>query len=85
MFSLCSLTHRPQVAEPGSVLFNFQRCGMIVVDGTTEDAVFEAAMEAGAEDVEPVPPEEDGAPSTSYKVCVCVCVCACVCVCGGWG
>ncbi|PNW86836.1 hypothetical protein CHLRE_02g097550v5 [Chlamydomonas reinhardtii] len=59
-----------KVAEPGSVLFNFQRCGMIVVDGTTEDAVFEAAMEAGAEDVEPVPPEEDGAPSTSYKLFV---------------
>ncbi|KAG2500500.1 hypothetical protein HYH03_001278 [Edaphochlamys debaryana] len=59
-----------KVAEPGSVLFNFQRCGLIVVDGTTEDAVFEAAMEAGAEDVAPVPPEEDGAPSTSYKVFV---------------
>ncbi|GLC47402.1 hypothetical protein PLESTB_001960000 [Pleodorina starrii] len=59
-----------KVAEPGSVLFNFNRCGMIVVDRTTEDAVFEAAMEAGAEDVEPVSPEEDGQPSTSYKVFV---------------
>jgi hypothetical protein len=50
------------------VLFNFNRCGMIVVDNTNEDAVFEAAMEAGADDVEPVAPEEDGQPSTSYKV-----------------
>ncbi|GLI68298.1 hypothetical protein VaNZ11_012659 [Volvox africanus] len=59
-----------KVAEPGSVMFNFTRCGMIVVDNTTEDAVFEAAMEAGADDVEPVPTEEDGQPSTSYKVFV---------------
>ncbi|GIM09916.1 hypothetical protein Vretimale_13713, partial [Volvox reticuliferus] len=59
-----------KVAEPGSVMFNFTRCGMIVVDNTTEDAVFEAAMEAGADDVEPVAAEEDGQPSTSYKVFV---------------
>ncbi|KXZ44773.1 hypothetical protein GPECTOR_62g888 [Gonium pectorale] len=59
-----------KVAEPGSVMFNFSRCGCIVVDGTNEDAVFEAAMEAGADDVEPVPAEEEGAASTSYKVFV---------------
>lgn len=50
------------------MLFNFSRCGMIVLDGADEDKAFEAAMEAGGEDVVPVPPEEDGAPSTSYKV-----------------
>lgn len=57
-----------QVAEPGSVLFNFQRVGAILVDKTTEDAVFEAAMEAGADDVAPMPEDEDGNPSSSYRV-----------------
>eukprot|EP00199_Chlamydomonas_sp_CCMP681_P005403 CAMPEP_0119104784 /NCGR_PEP_ID=MMETSP1180-20130426/2909_1 /TAXON_ID=3052 ORGANISM="Chlamydomonas cf sp, Strain CCMP681" /NCGR_SAMPLE_ID=MMETSP1180 /ASSEMBLY_ACC=CAM_ASM_000741 /LENGTH=260 /DNA_ID=CAMNT_0007089625 /DNA_START=155 /DNA_END=938 /DNA_ORIENTATION=+ len=55
-------------AEPGSVMFTFQRAGQILVTNTTEDAVFEAAMEAGADDVVGVHPEEEGQPSTSYKV-----------------
>lgn len=60
-----------KVAEPGSVLFNFARCGLIVVDNTSEDAVFEAAMDAGAEDIQPVvAADEDGQPSSSYKVYV---------------
>ncbi|KAJ9511811.1 hypothetical protein QJQ45_022668, partial [Haematococcus lacustris] len=57
-----------KVAEPGSVQFNFTRSGMVLVEDTAEDAVFEAAMEAGADDVVAVPPEEEGAPSTSFKV-----------------
>lgn len=41
------------MADPGSVMYNFTRKGVIVVsgEGTTEDAVVEAALEAGAEDV----------------------------------
>ncbi|GAX77862.1 hypothetical protein CEUSTIGMA_g5304.t1 [Chlamydomonas eustigma] len=57
-----------KVAEPGSVMFNFARCGAILVEDTKEDIIFEAAMEAGAEDVCPLPEDEDGNPSTSYKV-----------------
>ncbi|KAJ9511659.1 hypothetical protein QJQ45_017972 [Haematococcus lacustris] len=57
-----------KVAEPGSVQFNFTRSGMVLVEDTAEDAVFEAAMEAGADDVVAVTPEEEGAPSTSFKV-----------------
>ena len=57
-----------QPAESGSVMFGFLRCGCVIVDNTTEDAVFETAMEAGAVDIVPVETDEDGAPSTSYKV-----------------
>ena len=49
-------------------MFNFARAGAILVDDTGEDAVFEAAMEAGAEDVAPLPEDEEGRPSTSYHV-----------------
>ena len=49
-------------------MFNFARCGSIVVEETGEEAVFEAAMEAGAADVAPLPDNEDGKPSTSYRV-----------------
>mmetsp|Transcript_18102 Transcript_18102/g.27151 ORF Transcript_18102/g.27151 Transcript_18102/m.27151 type:complete len:310 (-) Transcript_18102:158-1087(-) len=40
-------------AEPGSVSFNFARRGVIRLpsEGTTEDEVFEPALDAGAEDV----------------------------------
>ncbi|MEW5320394.1 MAG: hypothetical protein WDW38_011469 [Sanguina aurantia] len=55
-------------AEPGSVLFNFSRVGKVLVEGSSEDAVFEAAMEAGAEDVAGVPAEEDGEESTDVRV-----------------
>jgi len=43
------------LADPGSVSYNFTRKGVIVVGGetTTEDDVMLAALEAGAEDVEP--------------------------------
>ncbi|EFN55164.1 hypothetical protein CHLNCDRAFT_52504 [Chlorella variabilis] len=50
-----------KVADPGSVLFNFQRQGLVMVDGSEgEDAVFEAAMEAGAADIQQHT-DEDGA------------------------
>lgn len=41
------------LADPGSVAYNFERKGVIVVNGgnTTEDEVMLAALEAGAEDV----------------------------------
>ncbi|GAA3771957.1 YebC/PmpR family DNA-binding transcriptional regulator [Microbacterium kribbense] len=45
------------LADPGSVSYNFSRKGVIVVsgEGTTEDDVLMAALEAGAEEVEPHP------------------------------
>lgn len=43
------------LADPGSVAYNFERKGVIVINGenTTEDDVLLAALEAGAEEVEP--------------------------------
>ncbi len=43
------------LADPGSVAYNFHRKGVIVVsgEGTNEDDVMLAALEAGAEEVEP--------------------------------
>ena len=43
------------LADHGSVAYNFHRKGVIVVsgEGTTEDDVMMAALEAGAEEVEP--------------------------------
>ena len=42
-----------QMAESGSVLFNFERRGELTLRGVSEDAAFDAAMEVGAADVEP--------------------------------
>jgi hypothetical protein len=73
-------------ADSGSVLFNFMRQGQVLVSNADEDAVFEAAIEAGADDVQPVL-DEEGNVTNDFKVCmrlgayVCVCVCRCVCVC----
>jgi len=42
------------LADPGSVAYNFSRKGVIAVtktDGVTEDAILEAVLEAGAEEV----------------------------------
>ena len=43
------------LADPGSVAYNFSRKGVIVVsgEGTNEDDVMMAVLEAGAEEVEP--------------------------------
>ncbi|MFS0733061.1 YebC/PmpR family DNA-binding transcriptional regulator [Microbacterium sp. 1P10UB] len=45
------------MADPGSVSYNFNRKGVIIVGGeeTSEDDVMLAVLEAGAEDVEPHP------------------------------
>src|SRR5690606_16799847 len=46
--------HDGSLGTDGSVAWQFDRKGQIVIDATryTEDAVFEAAIEAGAQDVE---------------------------------
>ncbi|MFT4231395.1 MAG: YebC/PmpR family DNA-binding transcriptional regulator [Leucobacter sp.] len=45
------------LADPGSVAYNFARKGVITVpaDGTTEDDVLMAVLDAGAEEVVPTP------------------------------
>ncbi|MBT1018465.1 YebC/PmpR family DNA-binding transcriptional regulator [Canibacter sp. lx-72] len=45
------------MADPGSVAYNFARKGVITVpqEGTTEDDVLNAVLEVGAEDVSPTP------------------------------
>ena len=45
------------LADPGSVSYNFARKGVIVVsgEGATEDDVMMAALDAGAEEIEPHP------------------------------
>jgi transcriptional/translational regulatory protein YebC/TACO1 len=47
------MKHGGSLGTDGSVAWQFDRKGQIFVDATryTEDAVFEAALEAGAEDV----------------------------------
>lgn len=45
------------MADPGSVAYNFERRGVITVpaEGTTEDDVLVAVLDAGAEEVAPTP------------------------------
>lgn len=40
------------MAEAGAVAWNFERKGMITIKGAQEDKVMEAALEAGADDIE---------------------------------
>lgn len=54
-------------ADSGSVLFNFMRQGQVLVMGADEDALFEAAIDAGADDVQPVF-DEDGNTTNDFKV-----------------
>jgi transcriptional/translational regulatory protein YebC/TACO1 len=49
-----------KMADPGSVLFNFERRGFVVLTGGDEDTVFAAATDAGADDVTPRPGGEPG-------------------------
>ena len=51
-----------KMAEMGSVLFNFERKGIIVLDcaGDREEEVFEVATEAGADDITPRDDEQEG-------------------------
>jgi transcriptional/translational regulatory protein YebC/TACO1 len=55
-----------QMAESGSVLFNFERRGEIALEGVDEERAFEAAMDAAAEDVEPI--SDDSGELAGYKV-----------------
>jgi transcriptional/translational regulatory protein YebC/TACO1 len=56
-----------KMADSGSVLFNFSRTGLVMVSPEEdEDATFEAAIDAGASDVEPAM-DEDGS-CEGYKV-----------------
>lgn len=51
-----------KMAEPGSVLFNFERKGIIVLDckADKEEEVFEVAAESGGDDIVPRDDGEDG-------------------------
>jgi len=52
--------HKLKMAEPGSVSFNFDRVGCVTVESDkTEDEMTEAALEAGAEDLEQIDIEGD--------------------------
>lgn len=56
-----------KMADVGSVLFNFSRTGLIMVDpNENEDSAFEAALDAGATDMQPSN-DDDGA-LEGYKV-----------------
>ena len=55
-----------KMADSGSVLFNFSRTGLVMVDAEEdEDVVFDAAIDAGATDVQR---EEDGGENEGYRV-----------------
>lgn len=54
-------------ADSGSVMFNFMRQGQVLVEGGDEDTVFEAAIEAGADDVIPVF-DDEGQPTSDFKL-----------------
>ncbi|KAK9790317.1 hypothetical protein WJX73_002980 [Symbiochloris irregularis] len=60
-----------KMADPGSVAFGFKRCGVVAIaGGADEEEVFDAAMEAGADDIQTVDPDEqeEGEASISFKV-----------------
>ncbi|DBB18032.1 TPA: hypothetical protein ACH3X3_003023 [Trebouxia sp. C0006] len=49
-----------KMADPGSVMFNFQRQGQVFVSSeASEDQVFEVATDAGADDIVPANDEDD--------------------------
>lgn len=69
-----------KLAEPGSVSFNFDRVGCVIVEtDKNEDTVTEAALEAGAEDLEKVDTKNDEEAKEGVFVCFCACMRACVC------
>jgi hypothetical protein len=49
------------------------RQGQVLVVGADEDELFEAAIEAGADDVQPVF-DEEGQPTSDFKVRLCGCL-----------
>jgi len=48
-------------------MFNFMRQGQVLVIGADEDELFEAAIDAGADDVQPIF-DEDGVSTNDFKV-----------------
>eukprot|EP00890_Picochlorum_soloecismus_P001110 jgi/Picsp_1/19/NSC_00019-R1_-related protein len=59
--------HGGKMADSGSVLFNFSRTGLVMVSPEEdEDVTFEAAIDAGASDVEPA--LDDDGTCDGYKV-----------------
>lgn len=55
------------MADVGSVLFNFTRTGLVMVDPSEdEDATLEAALDAGASDMQPA--NDDEGVLEGYKV-----------------
>lgn len=54
-------------ADSGSVMFNFMRQGQVLVIGADEDELFEAAIDAGADDVQPIF-DEDGVSTNDFKL-----------------
>lgn len=60
---------RLQLAEMGSVKFNFNRVGVIRIKaGVAEEKVFDAATEAGAEDIIPVEASEEDETEGGFDV-----------------
>jgi len=56
-----------KMADVGSVLFNFTRTGLVMVDASEdEDAALEAALEAGASDM--LPSKDDDGVLEGFKV-----------------
>jgi transcriptional/translational regulatory protein YebC/TACO1 len=53
-----------KMAESGSVLFNFERKGLVYLKSGDEEAIFEAAIEAGADDIK----KNDEFSKTGYVV-----------------
>eukprot|EP00882_Tetradesmus_deserticola_P013844 GHRQ01014703.1.p1 GENE.GHRQ01014703.1~~GHRQ01014703.1.p1 ORF type:complete len:120 (+),score=48.37 GHRQ01014703.1:1002-1361(+) len=48
-------------------MFNFMRQGQVLVHGADEDTVFEAAIDAGADDVQPAF-DDEGNPTNDFKL-----------------
>ncbi|MDR2082349.1 MAG: YebC/PmpR family DNA-binding transcriptional regulator [Candidatus Ancillula trichonymphae] len=62
-----------QLADPGSVSYNFARKGVVIVpaDGTTEEAVFKAVLDAGVEEVnEIVGSDAEGDSQLQFEIMV---------------
>eukprot|EP00271_Cylindrocystis_brebissonii_P006971 TRINITY_DN19993_c0_g1_i1.p1 TRINITY_DN19993_c0_g1~~TRINITY_DN19993_c0_g1_i1.p1 ORF type:complete len:377 (-),score=45.34 TRINITY_DN19993_c0_g1_i1:78-1208(-) len=62
-----------KMADPGSVMFNFQRCGVLAIpaEGTDADSLLLAAMDLGADDVEepqPKDPDDEHEGPPRYRV-----------------
>jgi len=64
-----TIKNNGKMADSGSVLFNFSRVGLVMVSSEEdEEATFEAAIDAGASDVEPA--LDDDGKCEGYKVLI---------------